>query len=62
MLKNVFFVYYVKFNFLRPRIAQGWAQRLRNEPDWDVYEKQTNKVNRKKIKYRTHEKIPYQVL
>lgn len=48
--------------FLRPRIAQGWAQRLRNEPDWDVYEKQTNKVNRKKIKYRTHEKIPYQVL
>ncbi|KAI9267290.1 hypothetical protein EDC94DRAFT_495331, partial [Helicostylum pulchrum] len=29
------------------RTAQKWAKRLREDPDWDIYEKETNKFNRK---------------
>ncbi|KAI8644075.1 hypothetical protein BD408DRAFT_414025 [Parasitella parasitica] len=32
---------------IEPRTAQIWAKRLREDPSWNIYEKQTNKVNRK---------------
>lgn len=32
---------------IEPRTAQIWAKRLRKDPSWNIYEKQTNKVNRK---------------
>lgn len=52
------FLYYIKFKFFKAakaaklsgineRTAQNWAKRLREDPEWDIYEKNTNKVNRK---------------
>ncbi|KAI9493250.1 hypothetical protein BDB00DRAFT_907518 [Zychaea mexicana] len=29
------------------RTAQKWAKRLKEDPDWNIYEKQANKANRK---------------
>ncbi|GAA5814371.1 hypothetical protein MFLAVUS_007866 [Mucor flavus] len=29
------------------RTAQDWAKRLKEDPNWNIYEKNTNKVNRK---------------
>ncbi|CAO3664956.1 unnamed protein product [Rhizopus stolonifer] len=32
---------------IEPQTARIWAKRLRGDPSWNIYEKQTNKVNRK---------------
>ena len=59
MLKSVFLYIMSRSSFFKAtkaarltniakRTAQDWAQRLRNEPDWDIYEKKKNKINRKK--------------
>ncbi|KAG2199819.1 hypothetical protein INT47_009432 [Mucor saturninus] len=32
---------------IEPRAAQIWAKRLREDPIWNIYEKQTNKVSQK---------------
>lgn len=57
--QKVLFVYCLKIKLLNAaasarkaavniRTAQDWANRLRKEPDWNIFEKQTNKIHRKK--------------
>ncbi|ORE04949.1 hypothetical protein BCV72DRAFT_186131, partial [Rhizopus microsporus var. microsporus] len=38
------------------RTAQNWAKRLKEGPEWDIYEKQTNRVNRKKSRLQERHK------
>ncbi|KAK4511451.1 medium-chain fatty acid-CoA ligase faa2 [Mucor velutinosus] len=51
------FLYLLRFKFLKakpaaqraginPRTAQGSVKRMNEEPEWDIYGKLTNKVNR----------------
>ncbi|KAI9268688.1 hypothetical protein BY458DRAFT_436843, partial [Sporodiniella umbellata] len=55
--QKALFLYLLKFRFLKAkpaaeralinvRTAQGWAKRMKEDPEWDIYEKLTNKVNR----------------
>lgn len=34
---------------MNERTGQLWVKRLREDPEWDIYEKNTNKFNRKAI-------------
>ncbi|CAO0797778.1 unnamed protein product [Mucor circinelloides] len=38
------------------RIARTWAKRLDNDPNWDIFEKENNKVNRPKAQLREEHK------
>jgi hypothetical protein len=38
------------------RTAQTWAKRLDNDPNWDIFEKETNKINRPKAQLREEHK------
>lgn len=57
--QKTLFLYYLKIKFfsaakaaeyagIAERTAQTWAKRIRTEPDWNIYEKQTNIGNRAK--------------
>ncbi|KAI9249562.1 hypothetical protein EDC94DRAFT_589102 [Helicostylum pulchrum] len=56
--QKTLFLYYLKIKLFKAgkagkmsgineRTGQQWAKRLREDPEWDIYEKNTNKVNRK---------------
>ncbi|KAI8647500.1 hypothetical protein BD408DRAFT_464025 [Parasitella parasitica] len=38
------------------RTAQTWANRLDNDPNWYIFEKETNKINRHKAQLRAEHK------
>lgn len=55
--QKALFLYLLRFKFLKakpaaeraginPRTAQGWVKRMKEDPEWDIYDKLTNKVNR----------------
>ena len=57
--QKAFFLYFLNFKLLEAasageqagihaRTAQVWAKRMSEDPEWDIYEKLTNKVNRAK--------------
>lgn len=57
--QKTLFIYYLKLKLfsaakaarmagINERTGQQWAKRLATDPEWDIYEKNTNKVNRKK--------------
>ena len=39
------------------RTAQTWAKRIRTEPDWNIYEKQTNRCNRARSQLQEPQKL-----
>lgn len=56
--QKTLFLYYIKIKLYKAakaakmsgvneRTGQQWAKRLREDAEWDIYEKNTNKVNRK---------------
>ncbi|KAL7313932.1 hypothetical protein PS15m_012363 [Mucor circinelloides] len=55
--QKALFLYLLRFKFLKvkpaaeraainPRTAQGWVKRMNEDPEWNIYGKLTNKVNR----------------
>lgn len=46
-----------KLSGVNERIGQQWAKRLREDPEWDIYEKNTNKVNRKSSQLQEEHKL-----
>jgi hypothetical protein len=57
--QKTLFLYYYKIKLYKAapagrmagiveRTAQNWPKKLKEDPEWDIYEKKTNKVNRKK--------------
>ncbi|KAL7311341.1 hypothetical protein PS15m_009115 [Mucor circinelloides] len=55
--QKALFLYLLRFKFLKakpaaeraginPRAAQGRVKRMKEDPEWDIYDKLTNKVNR----------------
>ncbi|GAA5806678.1 hypothetical protein MFLAVUS_000026 [Mucor flavus] len=55
--QKTLFLYYLKIKFfsaaksakmsgVSERTGQTWAKKIKTEPDWDIYEKKTNLVNR----------------
>ncbi|KAG1095122.1 hypothetical protein G6F42_018614 [Rhizopus arrhizus] len=55
--QKALFLYLLRFKFLKvkpaaeraainPRAAQGWVKRMNEDPEWNIYGKLTNKVNR----------------
>ncbi|KAG0788753.1 hypothetical protein G6F16_007957 [Rhizopus arrhizus] len=55
--QKALFLYLIKVKFLKakpateqaginPITAQGWIQRMDKDPEWNIYEKFTNKINR----------------
>ncbi|ORE12468.1 hypothetical protein BCV71DRAFT_190981 [Rhizopus microsporus] len=53
--QKTLFLYYLKIKFfsaakageragIAPRTAHTWAKRMRTDPDWNIYEKRTNKT------------------
>jgi hypothetical protein len=55
--QKALFLYLLRFKFLKarpaaeraginPRTAQGWVKRMKEDPEWDIYDKLTNKFNR----------------
>ncbi|CAO3694233.1 unnamed protein product [Rhizopus stolonifer] len=55
--QKALFLYLLRLKFLKtktaaeraginPRTAQGWVKRMNEEPEWDIYGKLTDKVNR----------------
>lgn len=57
--QKTLFIYYLQIKLLSAaaaarkvainvRTGQDWAKKLKENPDWDIFEKQTNKVNGKK--------------
>ncbi|ORE00692.1 hypothetical protein BCV72DRAFT_326581, partial [Rhizopus microsporus var. microsporus] len=38
------------------RTAQTWAKNLKVDPDWNIYEKQTNKINRPRSQLQNEQK------
>jgi hypothetical protein len=55
--QKALFLYLINYKFLKAapagertgikaRTAQSWVKRMKEDPEWDIYEKLTNKVNR----------------
>ncbi|KAI8642306.1 hypothetical protein BD408DRAFT_387596, partial [Parasitella parasitica] len=66
--QKTLFLYYIKIKLFKAakaaklsgvneRTGQQWAKRLREDPEWDIYEKNTNKVNRKSSQLQEEHKL-----